>query len=78
MFEISLALIGIIVPKTSRSFSLRVAPVSTITTITSVSASIGASSTEPFSLIMSISLQIDEDYLVAIFTNFVATLRVFW
>ena len=55
LFEISLALMGTIVSFTSRLFSFKVAPVSTMSTITSERESIGAISIEPLSFIISIS-----------------------
>ena len=51
----SLALMGSIVSKTLRSFSLSVVPVSTMSTMTSDRPMMGASSMEPFSLIISIA-----------------------
>ena len=55
MIAISRALMGTMVSSTSKSFSFKVFPVSTISTITSESPIMGANSMEPFSLIMSIS-----------------------
>ena len=49
------ALIGTIVSFSSKSFSLSVVPVSTISTITSDSDKIGASSIEPFRWMMSMA-----------------------
>lgn len=56
LFAISLALIGTTVSMTSRLFSRRVVPVSTISTMTSLIFRIGAISIEPCNSIISISL----------------------
>ena len=53
LMSVSFALIGRISAITSRSFSRSVVPVSTISTITSERPTIGASSIEPFSLMIS-------------------------
>ncbi len=58
LFAIRRALTGIISAKTERSFSFKVVPVSTISTMTSESPSMGAISIEPFSGMISISLPV--------------------
>ena len=59
LFTISLAEIGKNFSTTIKSFSFKVVPVSTISTITSDKSRIGASSIEPLSLIISISRHLD-------------------